>query len=174
MSNTLVIWAFCRNLRSLLWVLSSLRLLVICAGAWTSEIWIHRQLCSWGIAMGGRLLKVEGLCYALFMVGNQKLLWLLQELQTLQLYRIWYTLCPHPFWSFHSSDTVFFLVLCNFLLLVIFQTKTAKLKIGLSLSVDNSQSMKTEDFIAKRGRQISSDSELQLYCILFGNLFRRW
>ena len=62
--------------------------------------------------------------------------------------------CPRPFWSFHSSDTDF-LVLCNFLLLVIFQTKTAKLKIGLSLSVDNSQSMKADEFIAKRGRHIS-------------------
>ena len=104
-------WTFCRNLRSLRWVLSSLRLLVICAGAWTSEIWILLLSFSWGIAMGGRLLRVEGLWYAPFMVGSQKLLWLLQALQTLQLYLIWYTFLFSSFFflvpPILSSDTDF-------------------------------------------------------------------
>jgi len=53
------------------------------------------------------------------------------------------------------------------------QTKTARSRIGLSLSVDNSQSMKASDFIAKRGRDcISGDIGLYMYCILLGNLFR--
>ncbi|ONM00028.1 DnaJ homolog subfamily C GRV2 [Zea mays] len=38
-------------------------------------------------------------------------------------------------------------------------TKTAKLKIGLSLSVDNSQSMKADDFIAKRAMEAVGAAE---------------
>ena len=61
--------------------------------------------------MGGRLLRVEGLCYAPFMVGSQKLLWLLQALQTLQLYLIWYTFLLSSFFflvpPILSSDTDF-------------------------------------------------------------------
>jgi hypothetical protein len=56
--------------------------------------------------------------------------------------------------------------------LAIFQTKTAKAMIGLSLSVDNSQSMTDAEFIAKRGRHfISNDDEHYLYPVLTVEIF---
>lgn len=54
---------------------------------------------------------------------------------------------------------------------VIFQTKTAKSAIGLSLSVDNSQSMTAADFIARRGEYcISGDDEFYLCCRFVGDI----
>jgi hypothetical protein len=56
--------------------------------------------------------------------------------------------------------------------LAIFQTKTAKAMIGLSLSADNSQLMTAAEFIAKRGRHfISNDDEHYLYPLLPGEIF---
>lgn len=57
-------------------------------------------------------------------------------------------------------------------MLAIFQTKTAKSAIGLSLSVDNSQSMTAADFIARRGKYlyIFGDDKFYLCCHFVGDI----
>lgn len=124
--------------------------------------------------MGRGLLKEEVLCYAPFMGGSPKHLWLLQAVQTLWLYHIWYTLlsshCPIvPFLSTWYADYTDW---CNILMPVILQTKTANSMVGVSLHVDNSQSMTATDFIAKRGRLwISCNDKLHLGATIFLHLF---